>query len=115
LGNTEKRPLGPILLIAAGIILLVITITSVFLLSGGDDSTPVSVPNQEIPFPNIGRVDLKTAKSAFDSGQAVFVDVRDQESYKAAHIPGARLIPLSEISSRLTELDPQNWIILYCT
>lgn len=111
MGTTSNRPLLPILLIAGGVFVLIVAIGGIILFSGGDESSPEVV----IPNPEVARVDLSTAKRAYDSGQAVFVDVRDQVSYEDAHIPGARSIPLGEIDSRLTELDPGDWIILYCT
>jgi 3-mercaptopyruvate sulfurtransferase SseA len=63
----------------------------------------------------VQRVTLEEAKTAYDSGSAIFVDVRDSSSYSVAHIPGAMLIPLSDLATRLGELDPQIWIITYCT
>lgn len=63
----------------------------------------------------IARVTLEDAKGALDAGAAVFVDVRDPSSYAASHIPGALSMPLDELEQRLDELDPQAWIITYCT
>ena len=68
------------------------------------------IPESEIP-----RVPLQEARNAFDSGAAVFVDVRAASSYESAHIPGALSIPTDEIETRLNELDPAQWIITYCT
>ncbi len=113
--KTEKRPLLPLLLIAAGVIVLVIAAASLLLFSGGDEPAVIEAPSQDIPFAHVSRVDLSTAKSAFDAGEAVFVDIRDQVYYDRAHIPGARSIPLGEFESRINELDHSDWIILYCT
>jgi hypothetical protein len=63
----------------------------------------------------IARVSLVDAKDALEAGAAVFVDVRDPGSYAAGHIPGALSMPLDELEQRLGELDPQAWIITYCT
>ena len=60
----------------------------------------------------IGHLD---ARYAFDVDVATFVDVRSVENYEAAHIPGARSIPLSELPDRISELDPARIIITYCT
>ncbi len=115
MGKNNKRPVFPLLLIAAGLIFLIGAVVGIVFISGGDDSPQVSVPNQKIPYPQIVRVNLSTAKVAFDSGEAVFVDVRDQAYYENEHIPGARSIPLSQFEDRLIELEPTDWIILYCT
>jgi 3-mercaptopyruvate sulfurtransferase SseA len=115
LGTNNKRPIFPLFLISAGLILLIGAVVGIVLLSGADDPQQVSVSNQNIPYPQVARVDLSTAKVAFDSGEAVFVDVRDQAYYENEHIPGARSIPLSQFEERLNELDSTDWIILYCT
>lgn len=45
---------------------------------------------------------------------ALLLDVREPDEWRAARIPGARLIPLHELPSRLAELDPQREIIVVC-
>ncbi len=44
----------------------------------------------------------------------VLVDVRFPEEYEDEHIPGSRLIPLSELIQRITELPADCDIIFYC-
>jgi rhodanese-related sulfurtransferase len=44
----------------------------------------------------------------------VWVDVRNTEDYRRAHIKGALSIPLSEIESRLEEIPTDKEIVLYC-
>ncbi len=41
------------------------------------------------------------------------LDVREPEEYEEGHIPGAVLIPLSELSDRLSEIDPQKPVLAY--
>ncbi len=81
--------------------------------------THLSVPTVANPTPStaegVARVSLADAKSAFDSHTAVFLDVRAAESYAEAHIPGALNIPLDQLEARIGELDPNAWIITYCT
>jgi len=76
--------------------------------------TIAPVPTEET-FPDIVRVSLGNAKAAYDLKQATFVDVRDAESFSNSHIPGAKSIPLAELETRYSELDPNAWIITYCT
>jgi len=111
----NKRSFLPLLLIASGLIILIGAVVAIIVISGGDDSQQVTSPNQDIPYPEIARVELSNAKAAFDAGKAVFVDVRDQAYYENGHIPGAQSIPLSQLEQRLNELNPNDWIILYCT
>jgi sulfur-carrier protein adenylyltransferase/sulfurtransferase len=46
-------------------------------------------------------------------GEYNLVDVRTPKEYEQGHLPGARLIPVGEISKRLEELDPNKPTILY--
>jgi rhodanese-related sulfurtransferase len=41
------------------------------------------------------------------------VDVRQPQEYEQEHLPGALLIPVSELSDRLGELDPKKPTIAY--
>ena len=72
-------------------------------------------PVQTISTEEVTRVSLTDSKAAFDQQAAVFLDVRDAESYASSHIPGALSIPLNELPDRLGELDPNARIITYCT
>ncbi len=47
------------------------------------------------------------------SGEYNLIDVRQPEEYKQGHLPGAKLIPLAELSTRLTEIDPNKPTIVY--
>lgn len=42
------------------------------------------------------------------------LDVRQPEEYREGHLPGARLIPLDELNSRLQELPRDREIICIC-
>lgn len=45
---------------------------------------------------------------------AVVVDVREPEEYLAGHVPGARLIPLGELTARVGELPRHGRLHLIC-
>lgn len=47
-------------------------------------------------------------------GDYLLVDVREPQEYEQAHIPGARLLPLGQLETRLTELPTQRDIIFSC-
>ena len=103
----------------AGAVIIVIALISFTILSKsalprGVVTPPVGVQVQG-SFPEILRVSLSDAKKAFDSGNAVFVDVRPADSYAQSHVPGALNIPINLINSRLGELKTTAWIIPYCT
>jgi 3-mercaptopyruvate sulfurtransferase SseA len=63
----------------------------------------------------VPRLSLEESRAAFENGEALFLDVRKASSYKNGHIPGAKSIPLAELEDRIGELDPNQWIITYCT
>ena len=73
----------------------------------------------EQPIPGVDRIeDLSTVLSAFNNGDATFVDARDAEDYARGHVAGAVLLPASELGPRLTErafshLPPDLPVIVY--
>lgn len=107
-----KSPFPIFLFVGGGIAL----IAAAFLLIS-QNNTPAAPEAiaEEIPHPEIARVSIEEAKSALDSGSAVFLDVRSAEAFSVQHITGAVNIPTAEIEIRLAELDPNDWIIPYCT
>ena len=48
------------------------------------------------------------------SGGATVVDVREPGEYAAGHVPGATLMPMGQMSSRLAELDKSRPVYLVC-
>ena len=63
----------------------------------------------------VQRITPEESKTAFDSGEAIFLDVRSESSYADSHIPDALSIPLAELEARIDEIDPNQWVITYCT
>ncbi|HVN54629.1 MAG TPA: rhodanese-like domain-containing protein [Anaerolineaceae bacterium] len=128
--QTPRRPTGvlPFVIILLGLVLL---IAGIYLWNQNNQpaapqtqiqptalvqaTQAAEAPFEEPYYPDVKRVSLADAKAAFDAKTAVMVDVRDLESYAAAHIPGALNIPLTDLSERIKELDPDQWIITYCT
>jgi hypothetical protein len=64
---------------------------------------------------NVQRTSLQNAKAAYEGKTAIFLDVRTPESYARNHVPGAISIPEAQIIERMKELDPNQWIIAYCS
>jgi rhodanese-related sulfurtransferase/DNA-binding transcriptional ArsR family regulator len=48
------------------------------------------------------------------SGEVTVLDVRPAEEYRAGHIPGARSVPVRELSKHLAELPKDREIVAYC-
>ena len=59
-------------------------------------------------------VTVEEAQEIIDQQEVVVLDVRTAEEYKSGHILDALLIPVSELESRLDELNPSNRILVYC-
>lgn len=111
--RSQKFPI--LFLIAGGLLLL---LTAFLLMTQNESDQPASSASsshEEETYPEIPRVSLEDAKAAFDGGTAVFVDVRGADVFAMSHIPGSLSIPLADLEARLAKLDPNQWIITYCT
>jgi CRP-like cAMP-binding protein len=64
--------------------------------------------------PMLHEIDVKVAKTWMDSGDRVMLDVRYEEEWEDARIPGVTLIPLHELRDRIDELDRETGYITYC-
>lgn len=115
MANRLQRSFWPVVMIVAGIVL--IAVASLIITNLQAPPPSVSQPDvlTEIPYPDVPRVSLSDAKKAYDDSTAVFVDVRDSGTYQQSHIPGALSVPLEELASHKNELNPNDWIITYCT
>ena len=58
-------------------------------------------------------VDLDALAAALDTGAPV-VDVRRPDEFVQAHVPGAKLIPLDELGSRLHEIPKGERVFIVC-
>lgn len=54
------------------------------------------------------------ASAAVTAGEAVIIDVREAEETAAARIPGATIIPMSELIDRLAEVPRDRSVIFSC-
>lgn len=56
------------------------------------------------------------AKVRMDAGGVIVVDVRTAAEYEEAHIPGARLLPVTEVEQRADEILPDKdaVLLIYC-
>jgi len=63
----------------------------------------------------IGKIDPATLKTRLDRGDSVLIlDVREPFEIALAPFPGATHIPMGDIPSRLTELDPDCETVVVC-
>ncbi len=66
-----------------------------------------------ISAPMVHEVEIPVAKALAEKGHR-FLDVRYEEEWEDGHIPGAQLLPLSNLRERLNELDSKGRFITYC-
>jgi len=74
----------------------------------------MTTPNSD-PVPL--EINCQTVKSRLDSKEPfLFLDCREQEEYKTAHIEGTTLIPMSAVVERISELEPyrNSAIVVHC-
>jgi 3-mercaptopyruvate sulfurtransferase SseA len=109
----RKQKRRPIALLVIGFLLMAAAIALWVLDPGG--GSPAPTPGANIPFPEIARTGLSEAKQAYDSGMAVFLDVRTEPEYAQSRIPGSKNIPLDELPDRLGELNPEDRYLTICT
>jgi rhodanese-related sulfurtransferase/rubrerythrin len=63
---------------------------------------------------NIAPQELKAFMDRQRESDYVLLDVRQADEYTQAHIPGAKLIPLPELESRLREIPGDRELVFYC-
>lgn len=114
--SPARKSIWPIILMAVGGLLIVGAIGWTIYATSQPQPTPQPVAAPvESTYPEIGRVSVADAKAAYDTGSAVFVDVRDAQAFEQGHIAGALSFPEVDLPQRLGELNPNDWIITYCT
>ncbi|MFC1883971.1 rhodanese-like domain-containing protein [Thermodesulfobacteriota bacterium] len=65
------------------------------------------------PVNDIGPDEARAFISNHREGSYTLLDVRQPKEYEKSRIPGAKLIPLPELTDRLGELTPEKPVIAY--
>jgi rhodanese-related sulfurtransferase len=112
--NRAEKMTNPIRNINVLNILLVIVL-GVVLLAGC--SSPNLAVDQEVSVDTssqaVKSISVDQAYQLYQDGEA-FLDVRTPAEWEQAHIPGATLLPLNELESRLNELPRDLDLVVYC-
>ncbi len=74
----------------------------------GRQHAPAAVEAAGVP-----EVDAAEARRLIEDG-AQLIDVREPWEWAISHIPGATMIPMGEIGSRTSEIDPRRTAIIHC-
>ena len=71
---------------------------------------------QEFLNANIGmeEVSLAELNERMEKGEVLLLDVRPEEEYENAHIPGAVSMPMEELKERLNSLPTNRDVVAYC-
>ena len=72
--------------------------------------SPATAPND-----GVRRITTVEAQDLLAKGEAVVIDVRNEASFKAGHIRGAKLIPAGDILAHINELPKNKLIVTYCS
>ena len=78
---------------------------------------PASAPAASAPAGTVAALpaEVSTAEAlALREAGAFVLDVRQPEEWNAVHIPGATLIPLGELSARLSEVPGDRQVVVVC-
>ena len=67
-----------------------------------------------IPVKSMDVDEAKEYMSSHKEGTYTVLDVRQPWEYEKEHIPGAKLIPLPQLSEKIGELDPEKSTIVHC-
>lgn len=60
-------------------------------------------------------IDVEGLKQQLDSDEdTVLIDVREPSEYAEAHVPGAALIPMGQLPSRLSEVPTDRTVYVIC-
>ncbi len=89
--------------------------TSVGIIGGADGPTAIIVGEREETM--YEQITAQDAKKIMDSDQeCIILDTREQDEFDEGHIPGAILIPHTEIESKAEKMlpDKDKLILVYC-
>lgn len=86
---------------------------------GSPSAAPAAAPaaqaaaaNGDLNLPET--IDAKTLDSIRNRSDVFIVDVREDHEFAGGHVPGATLIPLGQLSSRLSEIPKDKTVIAVC-
>ncbi len=80
----------------------------------GDSTAQTTKPTPAQHNDETRRISIEETQAAIAAGNALIVDVRDENTYKTSHIKGAKSVPLPQFEKRAGELPKDKLIITYC-
>lgn len=101
--KSKKQTFNPTLL-WAGVGLIAVILAGVFLFNPDNSATAEALPRE---------ISVAEAAAMRDEG-AFILDVREPDEWNESHIPGATLIPLGELASRVSEVPQDQEVVVVC-
>lgn len=77
--------------------------------------TPTSAVVAPTPTDDAPRITLADAKAAYDSGDALIIDTRNDSAYQMEHIKGSINIPTGTLDANVGKLSKTKKMIVYCS
>ena len=97
----EKKKPNMIVFISLAVVVLLVVLTAILL---NEPEKPATLP---------AAISVSEAADRFAAG-AFLLDVREQSEWNEAHINGAVLIPLAQLSTRLAEIPADRDVLIIC-
>jgi len=101
--KNARQQFNPTLL-WAGLGVIVLILAGVFIFNPGKSATAEGLPRE---------ISVSEAASMRDTG-AFILDVREPDEWNDSHIPGATLIPLGQLASRVNEVPQDQEVVVVC-
>jgi rhodanese-related sulfurtransferase len=96
------------------LVVFFVLMAMVILAACGGNSAPIA-EREAISLADLPtNIDVKTVDQLRERDDVFVLDVREDWEYAAGHIPGTVLIPLGQLSGRLSELPTDKTIVAVC-
>jgi hypothetical protein len=110
----RKKKRSGLIVIAAFVIVVALSIVGL-IIAQNQRQAQIESPGPVTSQDDVPRLTAAEAYQAQINGEAVIVDTRSEAQYQQQHIAGSINIPLDQLETRMSELDPSTWYITYCT
>ena len=63
----------------------------------------------------VNALDVDYIRTQYDKGRKLIaIDLRSADEFRQGHLPGARSLPMDELTARFQEVPRQDLVVLYC-
>lgn len=63
----------------------------------------------------VGEISTDEVKEKLEGGEEIqVIDIREEDDFAAGHIPGAENVPMSELPSRIDDVEWSDFIVVAC-